>query len=117
MAARILKASTGLTGLPVSQNPRKMLLHLYGLTFESLEKMPASAAYRKNTEKILKHRVDIVKSTEDIIQIEKKINCGQIEEIIVQAKNELSLARRMLIWQPWEPLLGDAPKDQWKWPI
>lgn len=36
---------------------------------------------------------------------------------ISQASRELSLARKMLSWQPWEPLIEQAPKDQWKWPL
>ncbi|KAJ8302102.1 hypothetical protein KUTeg_021089 [Tegillarca granosa] len=48
----------------------------------------------------------------DIQKLEEKINCGQVEE----AENELSLARKMLTWKPWEPPIGPVPKDQWKWP-
>ena len=55
--------------------------------------------------------------TANIEELEKKINCGQIEEVIVQAENEVMLARKMLEWKPWEPLVRDAPPNQWKWPI
>lgn len=36
---------------------------------------------------------------------------------VSQANNELSLAKKMTEWQPWEPLQTEAPPDQWKWPI
>lgn len=48
--------------------------------------------------------------------IEKAINCGQAEELIVQAENELILARKMLGWKPWESLVTKAPSKQWDWP-
>lgn len=53
----------------------------------------------------------------DLTKLEKAINAGQIEEVIVQAEKELSLARKMLEWKAWEPLVQDPPKGQWQWPI
>lgn len=53
----------------------------------------------------------------DVFELEKKIGCGQIEEVILQAENELRLARNMLEWKAWEPLKAPAPQNQWKWPM
>ena len=49
--------------------------------------------------------------------LEARLVCGQCEELIVQAENELVLAKKMLQWKPWEPLVQQAPGSQWKWPI
>lgn len=54
--------------------------------------------------------------TTDVFEIEKKIGCGQVEELIVQAENELVLSRKFLSWKPWEPLQRQAPPRQWDWP-
>jgi len=58
----------------------------------------------------------VLKETE-VKAIEDQIGCGQVEELIVQAENELSLSRRLLQYQPWEPLATKTPTNQWKWPI
>ena len=62
-------------------------------------------------------RAALVKNEPNIQELEKKINCGQIEEVIIQATNELHLTRKILEWKAWEPLENEAPKNQWKWPL
>lgn len=111
--------------------------------------MPETAAYRVHTEKLVSERLALVEKvsflkidtyfqTSNISELEKKIDCGQIEEVIIQviftycamfcllmfygyllfqAKNEYELAKNMLKWKPWEPLVQDAPPNQWKWPM
>lgn len=112
----VSKLTTGLTGLAVSKNPHHTLGILYNKILRTLQKMPESAAYRKHTEEVINERAQILKSTTEVVDIERQIGCGQIEEIIVQAENELLLARKMINWKPWEPLLKEAPPNQWTWP-
>jgi NADH dehydrogenase (ubiquinone) 1 alpha subcomplex subunit 5 len=66
---------------------------------------------------IVNERSAILKSNTDIQELEKKLNCGQVEECITQATYELDLAKRILEDRAWEPLIADPPVDQWKWPL
>ncbi|CAL4075455.1 unnamed protein product [Meganyctiphanes norvegica] len=115
MAAR--KLTTGLTGLAVATAPHHTLGVLYGKTLRCLQKMPADAAYRRYTEQLTSERLAVVKTEPNVDALETKINCGQVEEVIQQAECELLLARKMLEWKPWEPLVEEAPRNQWKWPL
>ena len=42
----------------------------------------------------------------------RQINCGQLEELIVQAEEELKLAAKMKEWKAWEPLAVTPPPNQ-----
>ncbi|CAF0756037.1 unnamed protein product [Didymodactylos carnosus] len=117
MAAKVLKATTNLTGLAVSKDPHYSLKLLYGKILRDLKKIPDNSAYRKYTEELTQSRLQHVLSEPDIAKLERKINCGQIEEVIIQAENELTCARRMTEHKVWEPLTAQAPANQWKWPI
>lgn len=94
-----------------------MLNMFYNMTLKYLAEMPAGAAYRQSTEKLTQQRLALVKSEQDIGRLEQQINCGQIEEVLIQARNELELAKKMVKWRAWEPLVEQPPKNQWKWPI
>ena len=79
--------------------------------------MPLDYPYRKHTESLINERAAIIKQSSTIEEAEKKIGMGQIEEVIIQAENELTLSRSILEWKAWEPLCEDIPPNQWKWPI
>lgn len=79
--------------------------------------MPESAAYRRYTEQLVRERLALVEAEKDPASLETKIGAGQLEQVIRQAENELVLARRMVNWKPWEPLVAQAPPGQWKWPV
>lgn len=97
--------------------------------------MPEDSKYKKYTMSLVNQRLQIVKNVnlfsfkiktnyldfqhqeKDPEKIESKIACGQCEELLVQAENELSLSRRFLVEKPWEPLISKPPTNQWKWPI
>ena len=52
---------------------------------------------RKHTESLINERVAIMKQSSSIEEAEKRIGMGQIEEVIIQAENELMLARKNAI--------------------
>ncbi|XP_052860036.1 NADH dehydrogenase [ubiquinone] 1 alpha subcomplex subunit 5 [Anopheles cruzii] len=114
--AGVIKKATGLTGMHVAKNPHHTLTALYNKILRAVSKMPQEAAYRRYTEQTVSERAKVVATTPNVLEIEQKINCGQVEELILQAENELMLARKMLGWKPWEPLAKQAPPTQWTWP-
>ena len=132
------KVVTGLTGLNVAKNPTHTLGVLYRYDYlrtyrarrgagyiyvffsknlRALAKMPVDYPYRKHTESLINERVAAMKESSTIEEAEKRIGMGQIEEVIIQAENELMLARNILEWKAWEPLSEQAPANQWKWPL
>lgn len=115
--AGVLKKTTGLVGLAVCDTPHDRLRLLYAKILDVLEQMPKNASYRKYTEQITNEKLSMVKAESDVKKLEDQLQLGQIEEVILQAENELSLARKMLQWKPWEPLVEEPPANQWKWPI
>ncbi|XP_070279922.1 NADH dehydrogenase [ubiquinone] 1 alpha subcomplex subunit 5 isoform X1 [Myotis yumanensis] len=111
------RSTTGLVGLAVCETPHERLRILYTKILDVLEQIPKNAAYRKYTEEITNERLAMVKAEPDVKKLEDRLQGGQIEEVILQAENELSLARKMIQWKPWEPLVDEPPANQWKWPI
>jgi len=114
--AGVLKKSTNLKGLAVCKNPHQELPPLYNRILRVLGQFPKEYTYRQETEKLVKDRLRIVQENENIQTIEDKIGCGQVEELIIQAKNEISLVEKMVVWKPWEKLMQEAPINQWTWP-
>ncbi|KAB0374714.1 hypothetical protein FD755_013206 [Muntiacus reevesi] len=115
--AGLLKKTTGLVGLVVCETPHERLKILYTKILDVLGHMPKNAVYRKYTEQITNERLSMVKAEPDVKKLEEQVQGGQIEKVILQAENELSLARKMIQWKPWEPLVEEPPASQWKWPI
>ncbi|KAI5055792.1 hypothetical protein GOP47_0029313 [Adiantum capillus-veneris] len=97
-----VKETTGLVGLAVVPNAREVLIKLYTETLESVEDIPSYAEYRKAVEKFTKFRLQVCQEEEDWEKIEERIQGGQVEELIVMAKDELMLAEKMKGWKPWE---------------
>ncbi|CDK26239.1 unnamed protein product [Kuraishia capsulata CBS 1993] len=105
---------TGLTGIFQHPNPRPALIALYNATLDKLKKdFPQESVYRTSVETFTQKRLEIVETTDVVEQIEAKIGAGLIEEVIIQANEELELATKMAEWKPWEELEEKPLDDQW----
>ncbi|OBA17013.1 hypothetical protein METBIDRAFT_80181 [Metschnikowia bicuspidata var. bicuspidata NRRL YB-4993] len=104
----------GLTGYYQHPNPRPALISLYNLTLQVLEKkFPKESVYRQSVEQMTKNRLQIVENNEISEQIENQIGGGLIEEIVVQAHDELTLANELGLLKAWEELEHKPLDDQW----
>jgi NADH dehydrogenase (ubiquinone) 1 alpha subcomplex subunit 5 len=90
-----VKESTGITGLPVVPNAREVLIGLYNKTLDVVQIIPETAQYRKTVEEISRQRLKVVEESKDWEEIEAKLQAGQVEQIIEQAKDELHLIPKM----------------------
>ncbi|CAG79892.2 ETC complex I subunit conserved region-domain-containing protein [Yarrowia lipolytica] len=104
----------GLTGIYQHPNPRPALIALYEATLKELQdKHPKDSVYRQSIENLTAHRKQIVEDNEVSEVIENKIGAGLIEEVVIQAHEELELAKKMSEWKPWEELEEKPLEDQW----
>lgn len=99
------RTSTGLTGLAVHPAPLPVLLSTYSSTLHEVSRMPPSAVYRQSVESITKERIAIIErlggegQESDIVNVEAALGAGLIEEVLVQAREELLLAGKILEWK------------------
>ncbi|KAJ4949946.1 hypothetical protein NE237_026778 [Protea cynaroides] len=112
-----VKETTGIVGLDVVPNARDVLISLYSKTLKEVQSVPEDEGYRKAVESFTRHRLKVCQEEEEWEQIEKRIGCGQVEELIEEAQDELKLMAKMIEWDPWgvpegyecEIIENDAP--------
>ena len=97
-----LKLSTGIAYIDVEPYPRMKLMKLYYLILDEINKLPDVYAYRLLSRETTRFRMKVVDENEGIRDIEAKLASGMIEEVIMQAHNEVKLLRIMSVWRPWE---------------
>lgn len=110
-----VKQTTGIVGLDVVPNARAVLIDLYSKTLKEIQVVPEDEGYRKAVESFTRHRLEVCQEEEDWEAIEKKLGCGQVEELIEEAQDELTLIGKMIgsftLWLfpsisfPFSPLL------------
>eukprot|EP01115_Flamella_aegyptia_P010777 TRINITY_DN4841_c2_g1_i1.p1 TRINITY_DN4841_c2_g1~~TRINITY_DN4841_c2_g1_i1.p1 ORF type:complete len:165 (+),score=48.71 TRINITY_DN4841_c2_g1_i1:45-539(+) len=110
------KATTYLTGVPVLPNGKYILTHLYEKILNDLEQnnIPKDTFYRKTLDLSINRRLDILRTEEDVEVIEKKINDGQIETLIMDAEDELELIPKMAEWKLWENEDDEGIEVKWE---
>lgn len=86
-----VKETTGIVGLDVVPNARAVLISLYTKTLNEIKTVPEDEGYRKAVESFTNHRLKVCQEEEDWEQIEKRLGCGQVEELIEEAQDELKL--------------------------
>lgn len=91
-----VKETTGIVGLDVVPNAREVLIGLYSRTLKEIQAVPEDEGYRKAVESFTRHRLKVCQEEEDWEQIEKRIGCGQVEELIEEARDELTLIAKMI---------------------
>lgn len=95
MMARV-KETTGIVGLEVVPNAREVLIGLYTTTLDKIKAVPEDEGYRKAVESFTRQRLKVCQEEEDWEAIEKKLGCGQVEELIEEAEDELKLIGHMI---------------------
>ncbi|KAK1268976.1 hypothetical protein QJS04_geneDACA006961 [Acorus gramineus] len=101
-----VKETTGIVGLDVVPNAREVLISLYDKTLHEIKAVPEGENYRKAVETFTRNRLNVCLAENDSDQIERRIGCGQVEELIEEAQDELHLISKMIEWDPW-----DVPED------
>ncbi|KAH8482966.1 hypothetical protein H0E87_027639 [Populus deltoides] len=91
-----VKQTTGIVGLDVVPNARAVLINLYTKTLKEIKAVPEDEGYRKAVETFTKHRLTVCEEEEEWEKIEERIGCGQVEELIEEAQDELKLIGKMI---------------------
>lgn len=77
----------------------------------SASDMPDTAQYRVDVEKIARYRIKIaMEHPEDPDMVEELCQCGQVEELVIQAEEEMDVLDMYLKSRMWE-LVADSNVD------
>ncbi|XP_042431502.1 probable NADH dehydrogenase [ubiquinone] 1 alpha subcomplex subunit 5, mitochondrial [Zingiber officinale] len=96
-----VKETTGIVGLDVVPNAREVLISLYTRTLREIQAVPPDEGYRKAVESFTRQRLNVCLEEDDWEEIENRLGCGQVEELIEEVKDELTLISKMIEWDPW----------------
>merc|ERR1712072_21107 len=101
-ATRAYKTTTGIVGVEADPNAPETLRHLLKQILREVKVIPEAAQYRVSVEVMANERLAVVSKDISPEQMEEEIGQGQLEELILHAKDELSLIPKMAEWKPWD---------------
>lgn len=107
------KTSTGIVGLPVDPDAVSNIVVHYQALLDRMaaSDLPETSQYRVDMEKIANYRIKIAKENpDDPDLVEELCQCGQVEELIEQAKDEMEVLDMYLKERLWESI-GDYDVD------
>lgn len=118
------KTSTGLTGIPVDPDAVQKIIDGNQALLDKMASsdMPADARYRMNVEAVARFRIAACNDHyDDPEKIEELCDCGQVEELAIQAKEEMIVLDMYLETRMWERIVNteveyhyEEPEDEGK---
>merc|ERR1712232_134370 len=99
------KSSTGLVGIKVDHLAVSKMIEKYQILLDRLKnsELPGNNRYRINVEKIARYRIEAAqKNIENPEKVEELCNCGQVEELVIQAENEMNVLEMYIKNRWWE---------------
>ena len=112
-ASVVTKTSTGLVGLRVHPNPLPALVAVNRQCIALASSLlPSDSFYRLTVEKVANYRIKVVEDAKgDIDIVEGEIDCGQVEELIIQGEDELECIKGYAKAKLWEGLESKEVKN------
>lgn len=90
-------------GLAVDHDAIPKIITKYNALLLKAQEMPPTAQYRISIEKICNHRIAAATAhPDDPEKVEELCNCGQVEELVQQADDEMQVMEMYLKERWWE---------------
>eukprot|EP00529_Nitzschia_sp_RCC80_P036448 CAMPEP_0113482726 /NCGR_PEP_ID=MMETSP0014_2-20120614/23070_1 /TAXON_ID=2857 /ORGANISM="Nitzschia sp." /LENGTH=191 /DNA_ID=CAMNT_0000376257 /DNA_START=107 /DNA_END=682 /DNA_ORIENTATION=+ /assembly_acc=CAM_ASM_000159 len=106
------KTSTGIVGLPADPDALNKIVEKYQALLDRMaaSDLPETAQYRVDVTKIANYRISVAQEhSDDPDMVEELCQCGQVEELVQQADDEMTVLDMYLKERLWE--LVDADVD------
>jgi NADH dehydrogenase (ubiquinone) 1 alpha subcomplex subunit 5 len=98
-------------GLPVDLDAVPKIIVQYQKLLDRMaaSDMPETAQYRVDVEKIARYRIKVaMENADDADMVEDMCQCGQVEELVEQAKDEMIVLDMYLKERLWELIDSDV---------